>query len=110
MDEREAQDAVNDFGRAPVGISKEEIVSQLGCFLLELTPQEYNKETTRHLSQPDDDLPDHPSTPILISPPRAAKRAETQTDGAHGEGRAKGKKKAWRLEEVERWTMVKRIW
>jgi hypothetical protein len=27
MDEREAQDAVNDFGRAPVGISKEEIVS-----------------------------------------------------------------------------------
>lgn len=27
MDEREAEDAVNNFGRAPVGISKEEMVS-----------------------------------------------------------------------------------
>ncbi|GMK54546.1 hypothetical protein CspeluHIS016_0111320 [Cutaneotrichosporon spelunceum] len=94
MEEREAQDAVNDFGRGPVGISKEEI--------------EYNKKTSRYLSQPDDDLPDHPSAPVLQSPPQSAKR--TEAEGTTAEGRAKGKKKAWRLEEVERWTMVKRIW
>ncbi|BEI80187.1 hypothetical protein CcaverHIS002_0107160 [Cutaneotrichosporon cavernicola] len=94
MDEREAQDTVNDFGRGPVGISKEEI--------------EYNKQTSRYLSKPDDDLPDHPSAPILRSTPQTTKLAEAE--GANAEGRVKGKKKAWRLEEVERWTMVKRIW
>ena len=87
MAEREAEDAVNDFGRQPPGISKEEI--------------EYNKQTTRYLSHPDDDLPNQPS---------ASAHATPRANGVQLDLKDKGKKKSWKLEEVERWTMVKRIW
>ncbi|TXT11025.1 hypothetical protein VHUM_01776 [Vanrija humicola] len=90
MDEREAEDKVNNFGRTAVGQNKEEIA--------------YEKETRKYLSQTIDDLPDHSTT----STPRPVQRggAEKETE----EAPKPGKKKAWRLEEVDRWTMVKRIW
>ncbi|WWD16768.1 hypothetical protein CI109_101200 [Kwoniella shandongensis] len=125
MDQREAEDSVNDFGRSAVGESKEET--------------EYNKQTSRFLSHPSDDLPDYPSPTTLQSPatpapvglPKSAlinnaRRFETNNGnpdissavkegagagagpGGGGGGVKKGKK--WKLEEVERWTMVKRIW
>ncbi|OCF42545.1 hypothetical protein I317_03661 [Kwoniella heveanensis CBS 569] len=142
MEAREAEDAVNDFGRAPVGESKEET--------------DYNKQTNRYLSQADDDLPAYPSpashhhTPTSSSynlPKSAILNNLRQADGGslsdadkagsdHNSprrsvltdvgarkgdenietgkekdekgGKKKGKK--WKLEEVERWTMVKRIW
>ncbi|GFZ42864.1 hypothetical protein JCM24511_00582 [Saitozyma sp. JCM 24511] len=84
MEEREAEDAVNDFGRPAVGESKEET--------------EYNKQTTEYLSQEADDLPEYTS-PVSPRSPTVVKVA------------AAGKKgKKWKLEEVERWSMVKRIW
>ncbi|WVQ94316.1 hypothetical protein IAU59_001395 [Kwoniella sp. CBS 9459] len=137
MEAREAEDTVNDFGRAPVGESKEET--------------EYNKQTNRYLSQTNDDLPAYPSpatnrTQTASSydlPKSGVSHHARQADGGsfsdgdrvgsdvggqqrpvkadvepkQGEkdiekedkgGKKKGKK--WKLEEVERWTMVKRIW
>ncbi|WWC59938.1 uncharacterized protein I303_102501 [Kwoniella dejecticola CBS 10117] len=121
MDEREAEDKVNDFGRSAVGESKEET--------------EYNKETRRYLSHPNDDLPAYPSpastkapnTPFVLGKGvllNSTKQngigidrlsdvgAEKAKSGSEKVGEEKGGKKGkkWRLEEVERWTMVKRIW
>ncbi|WWC87545.1 uncharacterized protein L201_002435 [Kwoniella dendrophila CBS 6074] len=124
MEAREAEDAVNDFGRSAVGESKEETA--------------YNKQNARYLSHPNDDLPAYPSpgsfhTPFTpFSMPKAvlvnnAKRMNGGNDSdpekpdSHFDGETKitgedkkdkgGKKgKKWKLEEVERWTMVKRIW
>jgi hypothetical protein len=60
--------------------------------------QEYNKQTTEYLSQEADDLPEYTS-PVSPRSPTVVKVA------------AAGKKgKKWKLEEVERWSMVKRIW
>ncbi|KAL1410169.1 hypothetical protein Q8F55_004174 [Vanrija albida] len=89
MDEREAEDKVNNFGRTAVGQNKEEIA--------------YEKETRKYLSQAIDDLPDHSTTSTPRPPQRGG--AEAAEDVAKA-----GKKKTWRLEEVDRWTMVKRIW
>lgn len=99
MEEREAEDEVNNFGRNPVGVSKEEMA--------------YHKEVSRYLSQPADDLPDHAAAPIptlghASAAPQAADPATPRP--AHAALPKPGKKKAWKLEEVERWTMVKRIW
>ncbi|WRT65422.1 uncharacterized protein IL334_002365 [Kwoniella shivajii] len=122
MDAREAEDAVNDFGRSAVGESKEET--------------EYNKQTASYLSHPNDDLPAYSSpgsihTPVTpFSMPKSsllnrAKRTngttgDAETLASNPEVEAKGttenkekggkKGKKWKLEEVERWTMVKRIW
>lgn len=90
MEEREAEDEVNNFGRNPVGVSKEEMA--------------YHKEVSRYLSQPADDLPDHASAPISAADPATPRPTHAVLP------KAQGKKKNWRLEEVERWTMVKRIW
>ncbi|WVQ73897.1 hypothetical protein IAR50_003478 [Cryptococcus sp. DSM 104548] len=106
MEEREEEDKVNDFGRSAVGESKEEA--------------EYNRQTKEYLTQPADDLPDYPSfatsnsTKGSVPLPRARPSDDHREKEKSGEEKAKaggGKKgKKWRLEEVERWTMVKRIW
>ncbi|ORY25255.1 eukaryotic membrane protein family-domain-containing protein [Naematelia encephala] len=110
MEAREAEDAVNDFGRPAVGETKEETA--------------YNKQTTEYLSHQDDDLPEY------TSPTSPASRQEEKKDNVQvpGQGqnqnqhsildqkekekssKSKSSKKSWKLEEVERWTMVKRIW
>ncbi|OXG09787.1 hypothetical protein C367_06966 [Cryptococcus neoformans Ze90-1] len=112
MDEREAEDSVNDYGRSAVGESKEET--------------EYNRQTRVYLSKAADDLPDYPSLSSSISQggvslPDAKVFQNSEAQQGNGEsdkGRDKGvpktdgvkKAKKWKLEEVERWTMVKRIW
>ncbi|KAK4685453.1 transmembrane anterior posterior transformation protein 1, partial [Tremellales sp. Uapishka_1] len=91
MDAREAADDVNDFGRAGIAESKEEV--------------EYNKQTKEHLSQAHDDLPEY--TPMSVAS-SSVPFAKPSPPTLQPKPKAKGKK--WHLEEVERWTMVKRIW
>jgi len=45
-----------------------------------------------------------------MTPQDATPRATMRPNLAGEEKKDKGKKKTWKLEEVERWTMVKRIW
>lgn len=111
MDVREAEDSVNDFGRPAVGETKEEAVSHPTQSLSSNfdKSQDYNKRTTYYLSQAQDDLAQYTSTPPTSV---AAKSFPVNTPLAKEKiPREKGKKgKQWKLEEVERWTMVKRIW
>lgn len=125
MDAREAEDAVNDFGRSAVGQSKEETVSRLerlyqSSTALMVPLKNYNKQTSRYLAESKDDLQEHPFPQVRSSVPSAAAErhagppdyslsAGTEASSSVEEkGGKKGKK--WRLEEVERWSMVKRIW
>lgn len=78
MEAREAADAVNDFGRDPVGEGNEE--------------RKYNKELKSILDNDADDVP----------------RASDMGENLPGEDRSK--KKRLKLEELTRYTMVKRIW
>ncbi|KAF7321257.1 hypothetical protein MKEN_00645400 [Mycena kentingensis (nom. inval.)] len=78
MEAREAEDAVNDFGRDPIGEGKEE--------------QAYNRELKTLLDNKRDD---------------AAAVAEI---GERRAGATKGKKARVKLEDLTRFTMVKRIW
>ncbi|RXK38837.1 hypothetical protein M231_03893 [Tremella mesenterica] len=104
MDEREAEDVMNDYGRNPVGESKEEA--------------EYNAQTTEYLSQDQDDLPGYQSPASAASPntifrsgSTPARNASTPPPGIETRTNTSGKKSSkWKLEDVERWTMVKRIW
>lgn len=126
MEEREAEDTVNDFGRAPVGESKEETVRR-SCPNqdVKLMTQDYNKETKVYLDQVEDDLdiassprpdgnepeggyptPRPESAATFTAEPLPLKPSKSEQSG--GRGGKKGRK--WKLEEVERWTMVKRIW
>ena len=114
MDEREAADTVNDFGRQPVGESKEETASLSFLGLTLADEQEYNKQTSRYLSQDIDDLPEYQSPTSAVSPtvpfsypPPVMPKPKADKEQAAGGGK---KSKKWKLEEVERWTMVKRIW
>jgi hypothetical protein len=172
MDEREAEDVVNDFGRAPVGESKEETVStsssqvpkypgpprarpRSGVYTALIT-QAYNRRTAQYFSNSADDLSESISpvaqvrhhiasppsqrwpAPAPVTSPRqssgrnraqslvngqgqanghvdsaapgnaASPSAASPSEAGTGAGAKKGKK--WKLEEVERWTMVKRIW
>ncbi|KAF9010689.1 eukaryotic membrane protein family-domain-containing protein [Cyathus striatus] len=77
MEEREAADVVNDFGRDPIGEGNDE--------------RKYNRELKSMLDSDRDD---------------AARVAEI---GENKSGDNKGKKRL-RLEELTRYTMVKRIW
>ncbi|KAJ7647356.1 eukaryotic membrane protein family-domain-containing protein [Roridomyces roridus] len=77
MEAREAADAINDFGRDPIGEGREE--------------QIYNKELKTLLNQKDDDAP------------AVAEMGErTEKD--------KGKKGRVKLQDLTRFTMLKRIW
>ncbi|KAF8902956.1 eukaryotic membrane protein family-domain-containing protein [Gymnopilus junonius] len=79
MDEREAADKVNDFGRDPIGEGKEE--------------QLYNKKLKTLLDSDRDDVP------------------HTSEMGENRPGEHGGKKKGRiQLEDLTRYTMVKRIW
>ncbi|PPQ90536.1 hypothetical protein CVT25_015850 [Psilocybe cyanescens] len=78
MDEREARDVVNDFGRDPIGEGKEEEL--------------YNKKLKTLLDSDRDDVP----------------HTSEMGENASGEhGKKKGRVK---LEDLTRYTMVKRIW
>ncbi|KAJ2919933.1 hypothetical protein MD484_g433, partial [Candolleomyces efflorescens] len=77
MEEREAADVVNDFGRDPIGEGPEE--------------RKYNKELKSILDDGKDDVP------------RTAEIGENQPGDTN-------KKRRLRLEELTRYTMVKRIW
>ncbi|RDB16757.1 Endoplasmic reticulum membrane protein 65 [Hypsizygus marmoreus] len=77
MEAREAADAVNDFGRDPIGEGKEE--------------QVYNKKLKTLLDNDRDDAP------------RTAEIGENQPGQQGKKGRVK-------LEDLTRYTMVKRIW
>ncbi|KAJ7680299.1 eukaryotic membrane protein family-domain-containing protein [Mycena polygramma] len=78
MEAREAEDAVNDFGRDPIGEGREE--------------QIYNRELKTLLDNKRDDAPT--VAEIGERPPEVGK----------------GKKGRVKLEELTRFTMVKRIW
>jgi len=75
METRAAADAVNDFGRNPIGEGKEE--------------REYNKQLKKMIDDWRDD----------------ATRV-----GEMGEGQVDGPKRRPALEDLTRFTMVKRIW
>ncbi|KAJ3845442.1 eukaryotic membrane protein family-domain-containing protein [Lentinula raphanica] len=83
MEAREAEDAVNDYGRDPVGEGKEE--------------RQYNRELKTLLDNRRDDV--SPTAEIGENPPK---------NGKDGGGRSK--KERIPLEELTRYTMVKRIW
>ncbi|KAJ3535704.1 hypothetical protein NM688_g6938 [Phlebia brevispora] len=82
MEARAAADVVNDFGRDPIGEGKEE--------------REYNQELKTLLDNKRDD-----TFPV-------AEIGERKPSDMKGE--SDGKKKRLPLEEITRYTMVKRIW
>jgi hypothetical protein len=59
--------------------------------------QTYNQQVQSHLENPKDDIPLY--DPVMKT---------VDKDGTQPDGKKAGKPK-WKLEEVERWTMVKRI-
>ncbi|KAJ4002012.1 eukaryotic membrane protein family-domain-containing protein [Lentinula boryana] len=83
MEAREAEDVVNDYGRDPVGEGKEE--------------RQYNRELKTLLDNRRDDV--FPTAEIGENLPKNSK-----------DGGGKGKKGRIPLEELTRYTMVKRIW
>lgn len=86
MEAREAQDAINDFGRDPIGEGKEE--------------QIYNKELKTLLDNRQDDA----------SPTAEIGELDRTNNGRPTGARGAGGKKRVRLEDLTRFTMVKRIW
>ncbi|KAJ7925277.1 eukaryotic membrane protein family-domain-containing protein [Mycena leptocephala] len=78
MEAREAEDAINDFGRDPIGEGREE--------------QIYNRELKTLLDNKRDDAP------------AAAEIGERRAEAVNG------KKGRVKLEDLTRFTMVKRIW
>lgn len=86
MEAREAEDAINDFGRDPIGEGKEE--------------QIYNRELKTLLDNRRDD-----ASPTAENGERD--RTASGLDAANGQ---RGGKKRIRLEDLTRFTMVKRIW
>ncbi|KAK7057215.1 eukaryotic membrane protein family-domain-containing protein [Favolaschia claudopus] len=81
MEAREAEDAVNDFGRDPIGEGREE--------------QIYNRELKTLLDDKRDDAPRLAEI--------GEKKFKLETDKGGKKGRVK-------LEDLTRFTMVKRIW
>ncbi|KAI0268633.1 DUF747-domain-containing protein [Gloeopeniophorella convolvens] len=86
MEAREAADVINDFGRDPIGEGREE--------------RKYNRELKTLLDSTHDD---------------ASRTSEIGERTANGKDAVEprgedGKKKRLRLEELTRFTMVKRIW
>lgn len=88
MEVREAEDIVNDFGRDPIGEGKEE--------------QIYNRELKALLDNRRDDV-----NPTAEIGERARTASGLSTVSMEGGG---GIKKRVKLEDLTRFTMVKRIW
>ncbi|KAH8979631.1 eukaryotic membrane protein family-domain-containing protein [Lactarius akahatsu] len=86
MDAREAADVVNDFGRDPIGEGQEE--------------RKYNRELKDILQNTRDD-----AVPVSEIGERPTENGAT--DPSRGNG---GKRDRPKLEELTRFTMVKRIW
>lgn len=90
MEQRKADDKINDFGRDPIGEGGEERV--------------YNRELKTYLDNQTDD-----ATAV-------AEIGENQKSGSKGENTGRGEsggggnKKRPDLEDITRFTMVKRIW
>lgn len=90
MEQRKAEDIINDFGRDPVGEGDEERI--------------YNRELKTYLDNQLDDAA------------AVAEIGENERDGSKGEkigrggGGGGGGKKRPDLEDITRFTMVKRIW
>ena len=107
MEAREAEDVVNDYGRDPIGEGQEERVSYIFTFPITdsqyalLDVQKYNRELKDILGNAGDDAP---------RVPEIGERNSSDTN-VIGSGRDEdGKQKRPKLEELTRFTMVKRIW
>jgi hypothetical protein len=107
MEAREAEDVVNDYGRDPIGEGQEERVSYIFTFpptysyYLVLDLQKYNRELKDILDNVRDD-----SAPVS----EIGERGSSET-GVIESGRDEDeKRKRPKLEELTRFTMVKRIW
>lgn len=103
MEARAVADVVNDFGRDPIGEGKEERVRfHFHCFWMgqvnACTPlsQKYNRDLKTLLDNRQDN-----AEPVAEIGERRAR------DGGDD---GNGKKKRLTLEEITRFTMVKRIW
>lgn len=96
MEERETKDAINNFGRDPVGEGKEERVCFLNYVrrrrLYLIIIQAYNTKLKMLLDDRRDDVP------------------RTAEIGENKEGRIPGRRERVKLEDLTRYTMVKRIW
>ena len=100
MEVREAADVVNDFGRDPIGEGKEEQVCSISLnishSMLTSDLQKYNRELKSLLDDRRDD---------------AAPTAEMGELGKDALGHdIGGKRSRVKLEDLTRFTMVKRIW
>lgn len=87
MEQRKADDKLNDFGRDPIGEGDEERV--------------YNRELKTYLDNKVDD------TAAVAEIGENRERNGSKNDGDGGGG---GGKKRPDLEDITRFTMVKRIW
>lgn len=99
MEARAAADVVNDFGRDPIGEGKDERVGphiSHACMVLRILFQKYNRDLKTLLDNRRDD-----AEPVAEIGER--KPGDTGLD-------ANGKKKRLALDEITRFTMVKRIW
>lgn len=91
MEARAAADVVNDFGRDPIGEGKEE--------------REYNRDLKTILDNKRDD-----AVPVAEIGERKPGDGGGKVDGGGKGGGGDGGKKRLELEEITRFTMVKRIW
>jgi len=87
MEAREAEDAINDFGRDPIGEGKEE--------------QIYNRELKTLL----DNRRDNASRAAEMG-----ERARTRSGLSEVSTRGEDVRKRVKLDDLTRFTMVKRIW
>ena len=95
MEARQVADVVNDFGRDPIGEGKEEQVRSPLCFfpvILKYHPQFYNRQLKTLLESDRDDVP------------------HTAEIGENKPGDIGKKKGRVKIEDLTRYTMVKRIW
>jgi hypothetical protein len=98
MEARQAADVVNDFGRDPIGEGKEEQVRfissllWLSCEFKNIYPKLYNRQLKTLFESVRDDVP------------------HTAEIGENKPGDITKKKGRVKLEDLTRYTMVKRIW
>ena len=107
VEAREAADVVNDFGRDPIGEGPEERVSDISTSPRRIlnTPcarlQKYNRELKDILDNTRDD-----AAPVS----ELGERGSAETGVAESDRDEDGKRKRPKLEDITRFTMVKRIW
>jgi hypothetical protein len=107
MEAREAADVVNDFGRDPIGEAPEERVSGISTSpgrILDMPCarlQKYNRELKDILDNTRDN-----TAPVL----EIGERGSAETGVVESDRDEDGKRKRPKLEDITRFTMVKRIW